>query len=56
MMSMAGMIGKPGRNSFPVDLSGWPAWPHTLTIEVVQHDHTDIAGSKPAMTHINRRK
>jgi hypothetical protein len=31
MMSMAGMIGMPGSNDFPVDLSGWPTGPHTLT-------------------------
>jgi len=56
MMSMAGMVGMPGENTFPVDLSGWPAGPHTLTVEAVQNDHTDIQGAKPAMIHINLRK
>jgi hypothetical protein len=56
MMSMAGMIGMPGSNSFPVDLSGWPAGPHTLTVEAVQDDHTEIPGSKPATIHINLTK
>jgi hypothetical protein len=56
MMSMAGMVGMPGENTFPVDLSGWPAGPHTLTVEAVQDDHTDIPGAKPAMIHINLKK
>jgi hypothetical protein len=56
MMSMAGMVGMPGDNTFPVDLSGWPAGSHTLTVEAVQNDHTDIQGAKPAMIKINLRK
>ena len=56
MMSMAGMVGMPGSSSFPVDLSGWPAGPHTLTVEAVQNDHTDIPGAKPAMIHIDLKK
>jgi hypothetical protein len=56
MMSMAGMVGMPGSNTFPVDLAGWPAGAHTLTVEAVQDDHTDIQGAKPAMIHINLRK
>lgn len=56
MMSMAGMVGMPGENTFPVDLTGWPAGPHTLTVEAVQNDHTDIQGAKPAMIKINLRK
>jgi len=52
MMSMAGMIGMPGGNSFPVDLSAWPNGKHTLTAELVQNDHTPVAGSKPAMISI----
>jgi hypothetical protein len=56
MMSMAGMVGMPGENTFPVDLAGWPVGPHTLTVEAVQDDHTDIPGAKPAMIHINLKK
>ena len=56
MMSMAGMVGMPGENTFPVDLAGWPAGPHTLTVEAVQDDHTDIQGAKPAMIKINLKK
>ena len=56
MMSMAGMVGMPGENTFPVDLAGWPAGPHTLTVEAVQDDHTDLQGAKPAMIKINLKK
>lgn len=56
MMSMAGMVGMPGSNDFTVDLAGWPAGSHTLTVEAVQDDHTDIQGAKPAMIHINVKK
>ena len=56
MMSMAGMVGMPGENTFPVDLTGWPGGPHTLTVEAVQDDHTDIQGAKPAIIKINLRK
>jgi LPXTG-motif cell wall-anchored protein len=53
MMSMAGMVLMPGSNSFDVDLSAWPAGKHTLTVELVQNDHTPIEGAKPAMITIN---
>lgn len=53
MMSMAGMIGMPGGNSFPVDLSAWPNGKHTLTAELVQNDHTPVAGAKPAMVSVS---
>ena len=56
MMSMAGMVGMPGTNTFPVDLAGWPAGPHTLTVMAVQNDHTEIAGSMPTTIHINLLK
>jgi hypothetical protein len=56
MMSMAGMVGMPGSNTFPVDLAGWPAGPHTLTVMAVQNDHTEIAGSMPTTIHINLLK
>jgi len=52
MMSMAGMIGMPGTDSFPVDLRAWPDGPHTITIEPVQNDHTPIQGAKEAMITI----
>jgi LPXTG-motif cell wall-anchored protein len=53
MMSMAGMVLMPGSDSFDVDLSAWPAGKHTLTVELVQNDHTPIEGVKPAMITIN---
>ena len=53
MMSMAGMVGMPGSNSFPVDLSAWKNGKHTITIEPVQNDHTNIADAKPAMITID---
>jgi LPXTG-motif cell wall-anchored protein len=53
MMSMAGMVLMPGSNTFDVDLSAWPAGKHTLTVELVQNDHTPIDGAKPAMFTIN---
>ncbi len=53
MMSMAGMVGMPGSNSFPIDLSAWKNGKHTITIEPVQNDHTNIASAKPAMITIN---
>lgn len=53
MMSMAGMVGMPGNNTFPVDLSAWKDGPHHLTIEPVQNDHTEIKGAKPATITIN---
>jgi LPXTG-motif cell wall-anchored protein len=53
MMSMAGMVLMPGSNSFDVDLSAWAAGKHTLTVELVQNDHTPIEGAKPAMISIN---
>ena len=52
MMSMAGMIAMPGGNSIPVDLSAWPNGKHTITVELVQNDHTPIEGAKPAMINI----
>jgi hypothetical protein len=53
MMSMAGMVSMPGSNSFPVNLSAWKNGKHTLTIQPVQNDHTEIHGAKPAMITIN---
>lgn len=53
MMSMAGMIGMPGSNKIPVDLSSWKNGKHTITVMEVQNDHTPIMGAKPAMVEIN---
>ena len=53
MMSMAGMVGMPGDNTFPVDLRAWKTGKHTITVEAVQNDHTEIHGAKPAMITIN---
>jgi len=53
MMSMAGMVGMPGDNTFPVDLRAWKNGKHTITVEPVQNDHTEIHGAKPAMITIN---
>jgi hypothetical protein len=53
MMSMAGMVGMPGSDSFPVDLSAWKNGQHTITVEPVQNDHTEIHGAKPAMITIS---
>jgi hypothetical protein len=53
MMSMAGMVGMPGSNTFPVDLRAWKTGKHTITVETVQNDHTTIADAKPAMITIN---
>jgi hypothetical protein len=52
MMSMAGMIGMPGSDSIPVDLSAWPNGQHTITVEPVQDDHTPIQGAAPGMVTI----
>jgi hypothetical protein len=52
MMSMAGMVGMPGSDSIPVDLTAWPNGQHTLTVEPVQNDHTPIQGAMPAMITI----
>jgi len=53
MMSMAGMVGMPGSDTFPVDLRAWKKGKHTITVELVQNDHTEIADAKPAMITIN---
>jgi len=53
MMSMAGMVGMPGSDTFPVDLRAWKKGKHTITVELVQNDHTNIADAKPAMITIN---
>lgn len=53
MMSMAGMIGMPGSNNIPVDLSSWKNGKHTITVMQVQNDHTPIMGAMPAMVEIN---
>jgi hypothetical protein len=52
MMSMAGMIGMPGSDTIPVDLSAWPNGQHTITVEPVQDDHTPIQGATPAMISV----
>jgi hypothetical protein len=52
MMSMAGMVGMPGSDSVPLDLHAWPNGQHTITVEMVQNDHTPIPGSTPAMVGI----
>ncbi len=51
-MGMAGMIGMPGSNSFPVDLSAWKNGTYKLTIIPAQNDHTP-AGARPATITIN---
>jgi hypothetical protein len=53
MMGMAGMVSMPGSNSFPVKLSAWKNGKHTLTVQPVQNDHTEIHGAKPATITIN---
>jgi hypothetical protein len=52
MMSMAGMIGMPGNDSIPVDLSAWPNGQHSITVEPVQDDNTPIQGATPALVTI----
>lgn len=44
MMSMQGMVAMPC-DSLPLDLSAWPSGPHSLTVELVQNDHTPIEGA-----------
>lgn len=56
MMSMAGMVGMPGSNTIPVDLSAWSNGKHVITIMPVQNDHTEIQGAMPAMFTINLQK
>jgi hypothetical protein len=46
MMNMAGMVLMPGSNTFNVDLGAWPAGKHTITIEIVQNDHTPIPNAQ----------
>jgi hypothetical protein len=53
MMSMAGMVGMPGSNNISLDLSGWPGGKHTITLQLVQNDHTPIMDAKEAMVTIN---
>jgi hypothetical protein len=53
MMSMAGMIGMPGSDTIPVDLSAWSNGQHSITVEPVQDDHTPIQGAMPGMITIN---
>jgi hypothetical protein len=53
MMSMAGMIGMPGSDSIPVDLSAWPNGQHSIVVEPVQNDHTPIQGATPGMVTVN---
>jgi hypothetical protein len=53
MMSMAGMVLMPGTNTFTVDLSAWPKGTHVVTVELVNNDHTPVAGSMPAMVTLN---
>ena len=53
MMSMAGMVGMPGTNNISLDLSDWPSGKHTVTVELVQNDHTPIMDAKAAMVTIN---
>ncbi len=53
MMSMAGMVGMPGSNSFPVDLSAWKNGKYMLTIMPAQNDHTPVPGARPATISIN---
>jgi hypothetical protein len=55
MMSMAGMVDMPGSNTIPLDLTAWPDGQHTITVETVQNDHTEIPGAKPAMISVNLR-
>ncbi|PZS01026.1 MAG: hypothetical protein DLM69_05535 [Candidatus Chloroheliales bacterium] len=51
-MSMGGMIGMPGSNTIPVDLSAWPSGKYNLIVEPVSNDHTPIDGSKPGQVSI----
>ncbi len=53
MMSMAGMVGMPGSDSFTVDLAAWKSGKHTITIMPVQNDHTEIPGAKPVMITVD---
>jgi hypothetical protein len=52
-MSMAGMVGMPGSNSFPVDLSAWKNGKYMLTIVPAQNDHTPVPGAIPATISID---
>jgi hypothetical protein len=52
MTSMAGMVGMPGSDTIPVDLSAWPSGQHSITVEPVQDDHTPIPGAIPGMVTI----
>lgn len=49
MMSLAGMVGMPGSNTVSLDLRAWPSGKHTLTLELVQDDHTPYASAQPVM-------
>lgn len=53
MMSMAGMVGMPGSNTIPLDLSAWKNGRHTITVMPVQDDHTPIPGAMPATITIH---
>lgn len=53
MMSMAGMVGMPGSDTIPLNLSSWKNGKHTITVMEVQNDHTPLMGAKPAMITIN---
>lgn len=53
MMSMAGMIGMPCSNTIPVNLADWSSGKHTVTVALVQDDHTPIMGVKDAMFTVN---
>jgi hypothetical protein len=47
------MVGMPGSNSFPVDLSAWKNGKYMLTIMPAQNDHTPVPGARPATVTIN---
>jgi len=52
-MSMAGMIAMPCSNSVPVDLSAWASGKHTITVMLVNNDHTELETAEPAMVTVN---
>lgn len=51
-MSLGGMIGMPGSNTIPVDLSAWPSGKYNLIVEPVNNDHSPIDGSGPGQVSI----
>lgn len=45
---LAGLVVMPCTSSVPLDLSGWPAGQHTITVALAQNDHTPVPNVQPA--------